>query len=96
MISQKEVHAQAERSGFHQHPRGCGVAVSIALIASEAFEALAAHRRWEEENVKEELADVILRTLDLAETLGFDVLAAAEKKHAFNATRPFKHGDRRY
>jgi len=96
VITQQEVHAQAKRNGFHQHPRGCGVAVSLALIASEAFEALAAHRRWEDEHVKEELADIVLRTMDLAEQLGFDVLAAAAKKHQTNLTRPFKHGNKRY
>lgn len=96
MITQKEVHAQATRNGFHQHPRGCAVAVSLALIASEAFEAMAAHRKWDEEHVKEELADIILRTFDLAESLGFDVMDAAAKKHAVNLTRPFMHGDKRY
>jgi|SRR5436189_3831851 len=96
VITQKEVHAQAQRNGFHEHPRGCGVAVALAQIASEVFEAIAAHRRWEDTKVQEELADVLLRTFDLAEQLGFDVMAEAEQKHKLNLSRPFRHGDKRY
>ncbi len=39
-----------------------------------------------------ELADAVIRILDLAEALGLDIEAAMAAKHACNATRPHKHG----
>ena len=42
-----------------------------------------------------ELADIIIRTLDLAYMLGIDIDAAVQEKLAFNATRGHKHGKTR-
>lgn len=39
-----------------------------------------------------ELADVIIRVLDLTAALGIDIDAAIEQKHAYNQTRPMRHG----
>lgn len=39
-----------------------------------------------------ELADVILRVLDICEHEGIDMQAVLELKLAYNETRPFKHG----
>jgi NTP pyrophosphatase (non-canonical NTP hydrolase) len=39
-----------------------------------------------------ELADVFIRLADLAGALGIDLGAAVAEKHAFNQTRPHKHG----
>lgn len=39
-----------------------------------------------------ELADVLIRLLDLAGALGIDLGAVVAEKHAFNQTRPHKHG----
>lgn len=39
-----------------------------------------------------ELADVIIRVLDLCAALGIDIDAAIEQKHAYNKTRPMRHG----
>ena len=39
-----------------------------------------------------ELADVVIRCFDLAEKLGVDLQAAIEAKHAYNQTRPHRHG----
>jgi NTP pyrophosphatase (non-canonical NTP hydrolase) len=39
-----------------------------------------------------ELADAIIRIVDLAESLHLDIGALVAEKHAFNVTRPFKHG----
>lgn len=41
-----------------------------------------------------ELADAVIRILDLAQALNIDLQSAIELKHAFNVTRPFKHGRR--
>ncbi len=39
-----------------------------------------------------ELADIIIRTLDLAYMLSIDIDAAVQEKLAFNTTRGHKHG----
>lgn len=39
-----------------------------------------------------ELADVFIRLADLAAALGIDLGARVAEKHAFNQTRPPKHG----
>lgn len=41
---------------------------------------------------EEELADIIIRTLDDAYLLGVDIVKALKGKCAFNATRPHRHG----
>ncbi len=45
-------------------------------------------------NAAEEIADVIIRALDMAEFLGVDPAEAVAVKMAFNTSRPFKHGDK--
>jgi len=45
--------------------------------------------------LEEELADVILRTFDVAEKLGVDIQRAVEVKSRFNETRPFRHGNKK-
>lgn len=44
------------------------------------------------EGVAVELADVILRTLDLMAALGVDVDAVVTAKHNYNKSREYKHG----
>lgn len=41
---------------------------------------------------EEELADIIIRVLDVSRRLGIDIQQAIEVKHKYNVTRPFKHG----
>jgi NTP pyrophosphatase (non-canonical NTP hydrolase) len=42
--------------------------------------------------IGEELADAIIRTFDLAESLGFDMQEMIRLKMAYNEKRPRKHG----
>lgn len=44
------------------------------------------------EGVPSELADIIIRTMDLAEEAGIDLEKAIETKLAYNNTRGFRHG----
>ena len=44
------------------------------------------------EGIPSELADVIIRVLDMCEHYGIDIEAALKEKHEFNKTRPYKHG----
>ena len=39
-----------------------------------------------------ELADTIIRVLDLAESQGWDIAKALSMKDAYNANRPYRHG----
>ncbi len=39
-----------------------------------------------------ELADIVIRTMDLATYMGIDLATEIEAKHAFNLTRPQRHG----
>lgn len=41
---------------------------------------------------EEELADIIIRALDVSRRLGLDIQGAILAKHAYNVTRPHKHG----
>lgn len=44
------------------------------------------------EGMAAELADVIIRVLDMADELGLPVVEAVIQKHAYNQTRPYRHG----
>jgi NTP pyrophosphatase (non-canonical NTP hydrolase) len=43
---------------------------------------------------EEELADIIIRALDLAVALGIDIERSCVLKHTYNKTRPFRHGNK--
>jgi NTP pyrophosphatase (non-canonical NTP hydrolase) len=46
-------------------------------------------------NGEEELADILIRVLDTAQTLGIDLGRAVRVKDAYNQTRPYRHGNKR-
>lgn len=80
----------------------------LMLIVSEVVEALEEYRqdgaaacrapvRYRESDCKPEgfgieLADAVIRIADLAGYCGLDLAALIAEKHAFNRTRPRKHG----
>jgi len=64
----------------------------LCLIHSEVSEALEGFRHGDRKNVAEELADTIIRVLDLAGGLGIDIDAEVEAKLAKNRERGFRHG----
>ena len=84
---------------------------SIALIHSEASEALDAYREAgfadltakpddttalpKPEGVGSELADALIRVVGVAEEYGIDLPAEFHRKMAFNWTRPARHGGKR-
>lgn len=41
---------------------------------------------------EEELADIIIRALDVSRRLGIEIVAAINAKHEYNKTRPYMHG----
>lgn len=78
------------------------IAMKLALIHSEVSECLEALREtgtdsWTTDRGKPmgmgpELADVVIRVLDLAEALKIDLAHWIERKHAYNRSRPLMHG----
>ena len=95
---QKAIHQNAVAHGWWEEPREDGTL--IALIMSEAAEALEALRKGngpdercpQFSGAEVELADVVIRIMDMAEARGWDVAGAIVAKHEFNKTRPYKHG----
>lgn len=68
------------------------ICTRLMLIVSEVSEALEAVRKGDNENFKEELADVIIRVCDLAGELSIDLDDEIMKKINKNKDRPYKHG----
>ena len=64
----------------------------IALIHSEASEALEAYRHGDVENFKEELADIVIRVLDCMAGLEMDLVGPIIAKLKKNRTRGYRHG----
>lgn len=79
-----------------RHARACWVATRVALIHSEASEALALVRADHDEvgsqEWADELADIALRVKDLAADTDVDLETAQYMKHAKNRAREYRHG----
>lgn len=64
----------------------------LMLITTEVAEAEDGLRKDDFENFKEELADIVIRTCDLAGGLNIDLEAEIIKKMEKNKSREYKHG----
>lgn len=95
---QEQIHRTAVEHGWWDQSRPIGEA--LMLIVTELAEAMEAYRDGNPESdkiegfskVEEELADTIIRILDLAGGMGFDIQGALEAKMMYNETRPYRHG----
>ena len=83
-------HAIAKEKGFWDKERNVGEA--LMLIVSELAEAMEAHRKQDDANFREELADTFIRLFDLCEGLGVDIQSEIVKKSETNKNRPYRHG----
>lgn len=67
----------------------------LALIHSEASEALEAFRKDDVDHALEELADVVIRVLDCTGGLTTDFDAIVQAKLEKNRQRGYRHGGKR-
>jgi NTP pyrophosphatase (non-canonical NTP hydrolase) len=94
----QEVHFNAIEKGWWASERN--KAELIALAHSELSEALEALREGDKMDDKlpnrfgceVELADCIIRIMDMSNAWGMDLGGAIEEKIAFNKMREYKHG----
>jgi len=105
---QREIHELAVDKGWWPYADAVTTPViveKLCLIHSEVSEALEELRQGEgphqfisyDEDTKPigfviELADIMIRILDLCSALGLDIEKAIEMKHKYNKTRPYRHG----
>ncbi len=86
------------------------IGAKLMLVVSEVSEALEELRVWgsamdmrdrdeqnnpcKPEGFEVELADAVIRLLDMSEALGLDLERAMEIKHAYNRSRGHRHGNK--
>lgn len=98
---QKIIHNIAVEKGWWEKDRNFGEA--IALIHCELSEAMEAYRENDPPSkkaigrtqIEEELADAIIRIMDIATGFDLRVAEALEAKVQYNSTRPYRHGGKK-
>jgi NTP pyrophosphatase (non-canonical NTP hydrolase) len=104
-------HETSKANGFHENPVPVSEFVAnLHAEASELWEAYRENRlhepcdkaeRMDELGLasltclEEELADLVLRTLDFACSQGVDIAKAVAVKDAYNSTRGYRHGGKK-
>ena len=99
---QELAHDNAVAHGFIEQtlPESCAL---LHSEVSELFEAYRKNTLWlpcdkvlpngqSLTSAGEEIADIILRALDISARLGLDIERVVEIKHAYNVSRPYLHG----
>jgi NTP pyrophosphatase (non-canonical NTP hydrolase) len=99
IVTPKEVHDLAIEKGWYDNSTKREVPELLCLIHSEISEALEGYRHnipnGEKGNLGEELADAVIRIWDMCEYLNIDIASEVNKKHEFNKTRPYRHGNKK-
>jgi NTP pyrophosphatase (non-canonical NTP hydrolase) len=96
----KEIHATAVEKGFWpEKVNDIFIAKQLMMIVSEAVEVMEAIRKDKgKQEVADEMADIVIRTLDLYQGLvdnGYvdqELQVALNNKTSFNKSRPERHG----
>jgi len=100
----EKIHATAREKGWWEGERNFGEC--IALCHSELSEAFEEYRKFgmdsnmmiyigrdgKPEGIAVELADLLIRVLDMCEGFKIPLDHAIFVKLAYNATRPYRHG----
>ncbi|WP_345873159.1 hypothetical protein [Shewanella algae] len=89
---QKKIHQQNIEMGWWKNPREIGTL--LCLVHSEISEAMEGDRKClmddhlpNREMMEVELADAVIRILDIAEFKGYDIESAIIEKVAYNRNR---------
>lgn len=100
-----EIAANARNKGFHCGWDNVGE--KLMLVVTELSEAMEVYRKMpnramisaetfqnheEFVNFREELADAMIRILDMTSSFGIDIESEIIEKHTYNLTRPYRHG----
>lgn len=88
-----EIHKNAVEHGWWDKERP--IPELLCLIHSEVSEALEAYRNNNSEEMAEELADIIIRVLDMAEGLKINIINEIIRKHEINKSREYRHGNKK-
>lgn len=101
-----ECHGLAVEKGWYDDG-GRNVGEALMLVVTEIAEAMEEIRKGGPRNqVHEgeggkpegfpiELADAVIRIMDLCGAMRIDLENAIDKKHTFNKSRPYRHGSKR-
>ncbi len=82
------------REVYYQYKSG-GIVVSVSALEAEEMKERGDTTSLKPCGIPIELADVLIRIFDFAGKHGVDLEAAVEKKMAYNATRPHRHGGKK-
>ncbi len=98
------VHANAVNKGFHPlaEEEHAYIEQSLNNLHDELSELHQAYRNGDFHKqcdkpcvltcAEEETADIVIRVFDFCRQLNIDIARAIEVKHAYNLTRPHRHG----
>jgi NTP pyrophosphatase (non-canonical NTP hydrolase) len=103
-LLQADIHSNAVDHGWWDKERN--IPECLCLIHSEVSEALEDYRSdkmettyrasdSKPEGFPSELADIVIRVMDLAGGMGIDLEKEILVKHEYNRTRTWKHGGKR-
>lgn len=94
------IHEVSKEKGFHDTDRS--LPHTVGMVVTELAEMIEVERAGQagarsdkipdHTKLEEEVADAIIRLLDLAGKLGLKVGGAVVAKHAYNQGRPHRHG----
>ena len=88
-----EIRKNNEKNGFIWNVEK-DVPTCLCLIHSEVSEALESYR--DDKLFGEELADILIRTLDLADRLNVNIDKEVQDKIEKNRLRGYRHGRKRF
>lgn len=101
---QKEIYSLAEKKGWWIDDN---IPNKLLMIHSEVSETVECYRDGNMEMIRKlingnkpegypiELADIVIRIMDLAERGGIDLWEMILIKHKYNKTRPYRHGNKK-